>query len=390
MKIGDRPRQVGVVTVARSDYGIYRPLLEAIDARPELELKLIVAGMHLRAEDGLFVEQIEADRRPIAARVPIALNGDRALDIACATGEAVAGFAQALAAVELDWLIVLGDRYEMFAAALAALPFNLPLGHIHGGELTIGAFDDALRHAMTKLAHLHFVSTASYGQRVRQMGEAAERVINCGALSVDCVTRETIISREQLANELGFALPERFLLATFHPTTRATAQLDQQLTALIGALSDADLPVIFTAPNADTAGRDARQAIEVACRANPAWHFVENMGTRRYFAAMNYAAAMVGNSSSGIVEAGLFRLPVVNVGIRQQGRLRHAGIIDVADDRQAIVEAIEQATSAAFAERWRDFQHPYGDGHAAQRIAEALVSTAIDDKLLQKAFCDLT
>ncbi len=381
-------RIVGVVTVARSDYGIYLPLLRQIEADPDLQLRLFVAGMHLSPEFGLTVRTIEADRFEIGERVEMLLSSDTPEGIAKSMGLGTIGFAQAYARSRPDILVVLGDRFEMYAAALAALPFKIPVAHLHGGEVTQGAIDDVLRHSMTKLSHLHFVSTKEYARRVIQLGEEPWRVTVCGALSLDNLQHVRLLDRKEFAAEFGIPLRERFLLVTYHPVTLEYERIEWQVQELLAALHECGLPILFTMPNADTGGRIIRDMIKEFGRAHPLSQVVENLGTQGYFSAMALATAMVGNSSSGIVEAAMFRLPVVNIGTRQSGRVRSANIIDVGYDRDEISQGIQRAIASGFLEELGQLASPYGDGHAADRIVKVLKQVDLDDRLLIKSFFD--
>ncbi len=382
-------RTIGVVTVARSDYGIYRPILRRIQSDPELRLRLFVSGMHLSPEFGLTVRAIEADGFEIGERIEMLLSSDTPEGVAKSMGLGLLGFAQALARTPPDILVVLGDRFEMFAAAAAALPFNIPLAHIHGGESTEGAIDESLRHALTKMSHLHFATTKLYARRIVQMGEEPWRVVVSGAPSLDNLSEVEWLSVPQLKELHGIDLAGPTLLATYHPVTLEPERTQADLGELLAALEAADQPVIFTYPNADAQGRLIIEGIrEFAARHSRAQVAV-NLGTAAYFSAMRYAAAMVGNSSSGIIEAASFKLPVVNIGQRQRGRLQGRNVIQVDPSRQAILEGIRRASSAEFRRSLDDLVNPYGDGHAAERIVATLKQLRIDGRLLHKRFCEL-
>mgnify|MGYP000858046851 FL=1 len=249
-------KRVAVITTSRADFGIYRPLLAAIQAAPELELLLVVAGMHLAPEMGLTVREIEAEGWPIAARVECLLSSDSNLGMAKSLGLAVMGHAEALARLNPDLVVILGDRFEMFAAAAAAGPLRLPLVHLYGGELTLGALDDAWRHAMTKLSHLHFVATSEYAHRLAAMGEEPWRVTVCGALSLDNLVAMNLLGREELARELEIGLDSAPLLVTFHPETLADDPPARQMAEVLAALESLARPTVFTLPNADAGGRE--------------------------------------------------------------------------------------------------------------------------------------
>ncbi len=388
-------RTIGVVTTARSDYGIYRPILRRILADRDLDLVLFVGGMHLSPAFGLTVKEIERDGFPIAERIEFALDSDTSEGMSVAMGEAIAGFAEAFARSRPDILLVLGDRFEMFAAASAALPFNIPLAHIHGGESTYGAIDDSFRHAITKMSHLHFAATKAYADRIVKMGEEPSRVTVSGAPALDELNAMPPPDAAVFEKTYGVSLDPRPLLVTFHPVTRELEQTGRQAEELLEALSATGLPVIFTQPNADAGGRLIRDGIAEYVRANQknAW-YVPNFGSRGYSDAMRLCAAMVGNSSSGIIEAPSFGLPVVNIGTRQDGRLHPPNVIDVGYGRVEIIRAIEKAVASEFRAALKGMINPYGDGRAAERIITVLKSwwgndpVVVREKLLRKIFYD--
>lgn len=381
-------RRLAVVTTSRADFGIYRPLLRAIADYPDLDLQLIVAGMHLSPLYGLTVREIEAEGWPIAARVNCLEEADSPLAVARAMGRAVIGLAEALAELEPDIEVVLGDRFEMHAAALAALPLNLPVAHLHGGELTLGAFDDALRHSMTKLSHLHFAATEDYARRIIQLGEEEWRVTVSGAPSLDNLAALDVVGPGELAEFIGLELDPAPLLVTYHPVSLEQAGTEDQLLELLAALDKTDRPVVFTLPNADPGNSVIRRLIADWTAARERAAQVEHLGTRRYFGLMKLAAAMVGNSSSGIIEAASFELPVVNIGSRQAGRTRASNVIDCGYGREEILAAIERATGEEFRALLKGLVNPYGDGRAAGRIVAKLAEVELGQRLLVKQFND--
>lgn len=384
-------RTIGVVTVARSDYGIYRSLLRAMSAEPELQLRLYVTGMHLAPEFGETVKMIEADGYPIAERIETLMSSDSPEGVAKAMGLGLLGFSQAFARSRPDVLVVLGDRFDMYPAALAALPFNIPVAHIHGGEVSFGAIDDALRHSITKLSHLHFVSTETYAHRVVQMGEEPWRVAVSGAPALDDLEKQPRLSAQEIEKRFGVSLQTPPLLVTFHPVTLEYEHTGEQVAELLAAIEESAFPVIFTAPNADTAGRIVRAAVKsYVAKHDNAW-LVENFGQLAYFSMLPLAAAMVGNSSSGIIEAASFHLPVVNIGNRQAGRVRGANVIDAGHTRAEILAAIRRAISPEFRQTIQTAPNPYcpTKGTAASVIVERLKTVALDDRLLGKQFHDL-
>ncbi len=382
-------RTVGVVTVARSDYGIYLPILRQLQREPALRPMLIAAGMHLSPYFGLTVKAIEQDGFRVDERVEMLVASDTPEGVAKSLGLGIIGFAQVYARSRPDILLIMGDRYEMLAAASAALPFKVPVAHIHGGESTQGAIDEAIRHSITKMAHLHFASTEVYAQRLIQMGEEPWRVAVSGAPGLDNLRHFRPMSRDALERELRLDLSSPPLLVTYHPVTLEYEDTREQMDELLAALEDVGLPVVFTYPNADTGNHAIVQMLRGYVTGHEQARLVVNLGTQGYFSLMSEAVAMVGNSSSGIIEAPSFRLPVVNIGPRQAGRLRARNVIDVPCHRAAIAGGIRRALSPAFRASLADLINPYGDGHAAERIVQRLATVPLDGKLLMKRFHDL-
>jgi len=382
-------RTIGVVSVGRSDYSYYLPILRRIQAEPELRLCLIVGGMHLSPEFGLTVKEIEVDGFLINERVEMLLSSDTPEGIAKSIGLGVISFGQVFAHQRLDLLLLLGDRFEMLAAATAMLPFAIPMAHIAGGEATEGLIDEAIRHSITKMSHLHFVSTARYRERVVQMGEEPWRVIVSGAPSLDNLREIPLLSFDETERRIGVTLKPAPVLVTFHPVTLEYGDTSVHITELLAALDDASLPVLFTYPNADTQGRIIIQQIDRYVSARNASHVVTNLGTQAYYSLLRYAAAMVGNSSSGIIEAASFELPVVNVGNRQKGRAHGRNVLDVPCERAAIVSGIRKAVDPEFRRSLAGLQNPYGNGSAAEKIVQVLRQTPLDRNLLVKTFYDM-
>ena len=381
-------RTVGVVTIGRSDYGVYLPVLRDIQREPGLELRLIVGGMHLSPEFGSTVKAIEEDGFEVNERVEMLLSSDTPEGIAKSMGMGSIGFGQAFARTRPDILVVLGDRFEMHAAALAALPFKIPVSHIHGGELSQGAFDDALRHCITKLSHLHFVSCTEYGRRVAQLGEETWRITVSGSPSLDQLKSVKLLDADSLEASYGIQMTPPPLLVTYHPVTLEIEQTRWQVSELLAALDAIGLPVVFTQPNADTSGRVITGMIREFVNSHPSTWMVDNLGPQGYASLMALALAMVGNSSSGMLEAAPMGLAVVNIGTRQQGRLRTANIIDVGYPQSEIIKGIQQAVSSEFREMTAKIISPYGDGRASGRIVSVLKRVALDDRLLTKQFAD--
>lgn len=381
-------RTIAVATVARSDYGIYLSVLRAIQQNRDLELVLIAAAAHLVDAHGTTVRQIEEDGFTIAERIDMTLASNTPEGVAKSMGLGLIGFAQCFARVRPDLLVVLGDRPEMLTAAFAALPFTIPVAHIHGGELSLGAIDDAVRHSLTKLSHLHFVSTLEHAGRVRQLGEEPWRVTVSGAPALDRVATFAPWSHAEIERHLQVRTGAPFLLVTFHPATIEAGQATVQCDELLAALDGLSLAIVFTGSNADVGGRaiDARVREFVGQREN-AW-LVQNAGSDGYFSLMAHAAAMVGNSSSGLIESPSFRLPVVNIGGRQQGRLRARNVIDVGNGRDDIRRGIVKALDPAFRAALSDLENPFGRGDAGLAIAAVLAAVPLGPHLLRKQFVD--
>lgn len=385
-------RSIGVVSTSRADYTGYRPLLKALQADPEIDLKLYVSGMHLSPEFGMTVALIEKDGLEVAERIEVLLSSDTPEGIAKSTGVGLIGFGQAFARSRPDILVVMGDRYEMFAAAAAALPFKVPIAHIGGGDVTQGAMDDALRHSMTKLSHLHFVSTEAYARRLIQLGEEPARVIVSGEPALDEIVCAPQLAPEELKLRFGIDVGRAFLLVTFHPVTLEYEQAEAQAEELLAALDAAGFSVIFTMPNADTAGRVIRIKIQRWVKSHPGQGtMVENFGPDGYASVLRRAVAVVGNSSSGLIEAPSFKVPTVNIGNRQAGRIRAASVIDAGCERAEILEAIQKAASAEFRESLGSLVNPYANpaNSAVKTIANALKRVELGDSLVKKRFRDL-
>lgn len=381
------PRVIGVVTVARSDWGHLVPVLEALRAAPDVTLRLLVGGAHLSPRFGSTVAAIEAAGWPIAARVEMLEAGDAPRDLAVAAARGVAGFADVFARECLDLLVLLGDRLEMLAAATAALPFALPVAHIHGGEITEGAIDEQARHAITKLAHLHFAAAEPYARRILQMGEEPWRVHCVGAPGLDRLAARATLPRAEIAARLGLALRRPTLLVTFHPVTLEHADTARQVDELVAALAGVDGDVVISYPGADTAHRAIVERWTALASSRPGTRLAASLGEDVYASLLREADVMVGNSSSGIIEAGSFALPVVNVGTRQQGRLRGPNVVDVGHRRDEIAAGLARALAPAFRRGLAGMRNPYGDGAAAPRIVRVLREVDLG-RLPRKRFVD--
>ncbi len=383
-------RRICAVTGSRADYGLLYWTLRGIEEAPDLALQLLVTGSHLSPAHGLTVREIEADGLPIAARVDMGLRGDDPVATGRAMGRALSGFCKALAGLKPDLLLLLGDRYEILAAAQAATLLRIPICHLHGGELSEGAFDDAIRHALSKLAHIHCVAAAPYARRVIQMGEDPARVQVVGATGLDALARTPPMDRATLEADIGWQLGERNFLVTLHPETLSDAPAEAQAAPLLTALEAfPEARVLITGSNADPAGRALSEHLRRHAESRPdRFCYRDSLGSRRYLNLLRHIDVVIGNSSSGIIEAPAAGCPVVNIGERQKNRLRAPAVIDCAADAEAIRQAIEQALSDAHRALAARRETPYGGPGAAQRIVHILRETPLEG-LLHKRFFDL-
>lgn len=382
-------KRICVVTGTRAEYGLLRWVMEGIRQSPLLDLQLIVTGMHLSPEFGLTVNAIEDDRFQIDRRVEMLLSSDTAAGVTKSMGLGMIGFADALAELQPDLLLVLGDRYEIFAAAAAAMIARIPIAHLHGGETTEGAFDEAIRHSITKMSHLHFVAAEEYRRRVIQLGEQPERVFLVGGLGIDNILRLKLLERKELEKALDFKFQTRNLLITFHPVTLECNSSSEQMEELLAALSDLpDTGLIFTMPNADTEGRVLFRQIEEFCSYHPHAKSYTSLGQLRYLSCIQHVDAVVGNSSSGLAEVPSFKKGTINIGDRQRGRLRASSVINCEPKRASIRSGLECLYSAKFQRQLLDAVNPYGNGGASDHVVHIIEDVSLD-KLLNKSFYDL-
>ncbi|MEW5715667.1 UDP-N-acetylglucosamine 2-epimerase [Pseudomonas sp. SB113] len=380
---------IAVFTGTRAEYGLLYWLMKDIKASEHLELQVIVSGMHLSPEFGDTWKDIEADGFAIDAKVEMLLSSDTDVGVVKSMGLGTLGFADALDRLRPDILVVLGDRFEALAIVQAALVMKIPVAHLHGGEITEGAYDDAIRHAITKMSYFHFVATERYRQRVIQMGESPDRVFNVGAVGLDHLLRSPRMGRDELSESLDFKLDSPFLLVTYHPVTMVEEDPKQSFGALLTALDQFPLhKVILTYPNADNGGRAIIPLLEDYAQRNPERvKAIPSLGFRRYLSTVALADAVVGNSSSGIIEVPAFHVPTINIGARQAGRLAAGSVINCALDSRSIEDALRQALSAEFATVCKMAVNPYGAGNAAQSIVNVLERCDGDPN---KSFHDLS
>lgn len=384
-----RKRKIAVVTGTRAEYGHLYWIIKAIHEDEDLILQLIVTGMHLSPEFGFTIREIEADGFPVAEKVEMLLSSDSEVGISNSLGLGVIGLAKAFERLKPDVLVLLGDRFEILAAAAAAAPARIPIAHIHGGESTEGAIDELIRHAVTKMSHIHFPAAKPYARRIEQMGEDPDKIFLFGAPGLDHLLQGSLASREELGRELGIDLGKKTAVITYHPVTLEFSTAQRQMENILAALRGRDLTLVFTYANADTGGRIINRMIEDFVKKEPlAWVF-RNLGQRRYLGLLRIADVMVGNSSSGIIEASLLKLPVVNIGDRQRGRIRAAHVIDCGAEEQEIAQALDRALSRKFKDSLKDLVSPYGSGGVSSQIVGTLKRVELGENLLKKKFWDL-
>lgn len=382
-------RRICIVTGTRAEYGLLRGVIQGVQQAPGLTLQLLVTGAHLSPEFGLTYREIEADGFAIDARVEMLVSADTATGTAKSMGLGLIGMGDAFERLRPDLVLLLGDRFEVLAAASAALVAGIPVAHLHGGETTEGAFDEAIRHAVTKMSHLHFVAAEDYRRRVIQLGEQPQRVHLVGGLGIDAILRARLLDRSALEASLGFRLAERNLLVTFHPVTLEQQSSEQQMAELLAALDAlGDTRVIFTMANADTGSRVLRQMVDafVAGHANAA--AFESLGQLRYLSCLKLMDGVVGNSSSGLAEAPSLGVGTVNIGDRQRGRLKADSVIDCPPQRDAILAAIRQLYDPAFQQVVAQTVNPYGQGGASDKIVRMLQTVSLDG-IVKKSFHNL-
>ena len=381
-------KKICVVTGTRAEYGLLRWVMEGIRESPELELKLIVTGMHLSPEFGMTIDAIEADGFMICRKVEMLLSSDSSVGITKSIGLGMIGFADALVELKPDLMLVLGDRYEIFAAAASAMIARIPLAHLHGGERTEGAFDEAIRHSITKMSHLHFVATKEYRRRVIQLGEQPEHVFNVGGLGVDSILRLKLFSRDELENALDFKLLKYNLLITFHSVTLEENTSTKQMDELLAALAELkNTGLIFSMPNADNDGQVLFDRIKHFCAENSQARFYSSLGQLRYLSCIKHFDGVVGNSSSGLTEVPSFKKGTINIGDRQRGRLKASSVIDCEPEFKSIAMALERIFSSEFQNRLSSVVNPYGEGGASEAIIRILETQSFQC-LLKKSFFD--
>jgi GDP/UDP-N,N'-diacetylbacillosamine 2-epimerase (hydrolysing) len=382
-------RKICIITGTRAEYGLMRWVMQGIKDDPELTLQIIATGMHLSPEFGLTYQAIELDGFQIDRKVEMLTSSDTSVGIAKSMGLGLIGFADALNELRPDIIVVLGDRFEIFAAVAAALVARIPVAHLHGGEVTEGAFDEALRHSITKMSHLHFVAADAYRQRVMQLGESPGRVFLVGGLGIDNIKRMKLMDRVALEASLEFQLGSKSLLVTFHPVTLGDATAADQMQELLAALATLEgTQIIFTLPNADTDGRSLIRMVEGFVVQHPNARVYTSLGQLRFLSCIAQVDGVVGNSSSGLTEVPSFKKGTINVGDRQRGRLQAASIINCEPNHASISAALKQLYSEGFQACLSQVVNPYGEGGASEKVVKTLKNHAIAG-IVKKTFHDL-
>ena len=383
-------RSIAVFTSTRADYGLLRPVLFRLRDDLEIDLRLLVSGTHLSPEFGSTEQVIEADGFTIDERVDIEVSGDSDLEVARSLALCTVGCAESLARLRPDLLVVLGDRYETLGATQAAMVLRIPIAHIHGGEVTEGAFDEAIRHSITKMAHIHLVANEVFARRVAQLGENPQHIHTVGAPGLDTLKDLEFMSQEELEKELDLEWRQPTFLVTYHPATLYPGTAAASVGELVRALDEfSEATILFTMANADPEGQTVNRALAVyARRRRGPTGVYPSLGHRRYLSALRLCDVVIGNSSSGLIEAPMLGTPTVNIGERQAGRLRAESVIDCGESAEEVAKAIRTALSPEFREKASKARSPYGDGTAAPKIVEVLRRTPLEG-LLSKRFCDL-
>jgi len=379
-------RKICVVTGSRADYGLLRWLMQEIKEDPDLELQILATGMHLSETFGSTYKEIESDGFKINEKIAVLNGEDSGLSLAKSIGLGISGCAEALERLKPDLIIVLGDRFEIFAAATAALVLTIPVAHLHGGEVTVGAFDESFRHSITKMSHVHFVAAEEYKNRVIQLGENPEMVFNVGGLGVDAISKIKLLTKEEFEKKRGVSFSKRSLLITFHPVTLDDGSAEKQMNELLSALSELnETTLIFTLPNADTGGSLIITEIEKFVEDHSNAYSFKSLGQVDYFSCINLVDGVVGNSSSGLTEVPSFRKGTINIGDRQKGRLFATSVINVEPTKEEIKKGLSKLYSDSFRANLPSTENPYGSAGSASKIHK-IVRDLEFEGLLKKSF----
>jgi len=382
-------QNICVITGTRAEYGLLRWVMNLIDKEETFNLQIIATGMHLSPEFGLTYKDIEKDGFKINRKVEMLTSSDTSVGIAKSMGLGLIGFADVLNELKPDLIVVLGDRFEIFSAVSAAMTARIPVAHIHGGETTEGVIDEAIRHSITKMSHLHFVAAKEYYSRVIQLGEQPKNVFLVGGVGVDSIKKINLLKKNELEKSLGIEFSKKNLLITFHPVTLENKTAASQLKELLSAVSDLkDTQLIFTLPNADTDSRELIVLIHKFVSQHANAHAYPSLGQLRYLSCIKYMDGVVGNSSSGLLEVPSFKKGTINIGERQRGRLQASSVINCEPIRDSIGNAIKKLYSEQFQKSLKNTVNPYGEGDASEKIVSSIKSVVLDN-LVKKSFYDI-
>ena len=384
-------KRICVLTATRAEYGLLKPVIVKLNAVPDLDVKIAVTGMHLSPEFGFTYKEIEKDNLIIDKKIEILLSSDSPASVSKSMGLAMIGFADYFDEIHPDMLLVLGDRYETLAVCCAAMNARIPIAHMYGGETTEGAVDESIRHAITKMSYLHFTSTEEYRKRVIQLGEDPDRVFTVGAVGIENIMNTRLMPPDELSEFLGMPLSEPYAVVTFHPVTLEDNTVEEQFSQLLKACDNhPQLRYIFTKANADANGRIINRMIDDYVRTHKNAVAFASLGTVRYLSALKYASLVIGNSSSGLIEAPSFHIPTVNIGDRQKGRLMAESVISCEPTADAITDAISKALSDEFRKKIQTVKNPYGEGNTSDKIVNTLLDYLLNKKInLKKKFYNI-
>lgn len=382
---------ISVLTATRAEYGLLKPLISKLNQVEEFDVRIAVTGMHLSKEFGLTYQEIIQDGFEIDKKIEILTEQDTPAAVSKSMGLALIKFGEYFEQLQPKLLIVLGDRYETLAICCASMNANIPIAHLYGGETTEGAIDESIRHAITKMSYLHFTSTEEYRKRVIQLGEAPDRVFTVGALGIENIMNTALLSKDELMRNIGIRTDKPYVMVTFHPVTLEKNSAKEQLMELLSACdSHSEFYYIFTKANADADGRSINSILDeyVADRENAS--AFTSLGMLRYLSALKYCTMVMGNSSSGILEAPSFGIPTINIGDRQKGRIQSKSVINCKPDEKAIIEAMDLACSSGFLSDLRDVKNPYGNGDTSNKIIEVVKDYLINERInLKKQFYNI-
>jgi len=385
-------KKICVVTGTRSEYGLLRPLIQKIDKNPKFKLQLIATGMHLSPEFGLTYKNIESDGFKIDEKIEILLSSDTSISISKSMGLALISFSETYQRLNPDLIIILGDRYETFSATAAASVANIPVAHLYGGEITEGAFDDSFRHSITKMSYLHFTSTEEYKKRVIQLGEDPKRVFNVGALGVENILNLDLLSKNEIENELDISLSDKYLLIVFHPVTLENNTAEKNFKKLLKVLDkyDSNISKVFIKGNSDTDGRIINQLIDQYVNENNNSYTFTSLTVENYLSLLKNCFVLVGNSSSGIVEAPSLKTPSINIGDRQKGRIKAESVFDCKNNEADILSTLKKVDNLFSNDKFENINNPYEKENISDEIIKVIEKALISNKIdLKKKFYDI-